>query len=613
MKKSVRAVLFVLSLVIIAALSIALPLVFLGRAPLGLSRVTAATAASSATPTAKASAATATASPAPATASPAPATASPAPAKSTAVSTATTSASPSPTAVPRATTAPPSTPAPASPSAPVGLGAFDDLQATLQGVYGIVNPSVVHIWGKVPPESTEAQVSGGEEILIPPEACNFTDPLPLQSQGSLGSGFVWDKDGHIVTNNHVVKDMERLNVTFADGLTVPAEIVGQDVHTDLAVLRVQVPTELLRPVSIADSTVITPGLFTVSVGNPFGCAGSLSFGVVSAVGRSLPVWDETTTSGFSAREVFADIIQTDTPINPGSSGGVLADLQGRLVGVTFAGMDTTDTGVGFAIPSVVVKRVVPALIENGSYEPPWFGAATRSLRPQLAKAMGLPETQQGALVVDVTVDSPADKAGLRGSGKKTTVEGDELVVGGDIILAVDGQRITRAADLDTYLVRHIQPDQKVQLKVLRDGKEIVLEATMAALPPPKEEGQAGGQAAGGAWLGIDGVTLTAELVKAMDLKAGQRGVLIQSVAAGGPADQAALRGGYKKSQAAGDWVMIGGDVIVKADGEVVEKVEALAEILGKKSPGDTLTLVILREGKETETPVTLGSSPEKTM
>jgi S1-C subfamily serine protease len=354
----------------------------------------------------------------------------------------------------------------------------------------------------------------------------------------------------------------------------------------------------------------------VSVGNPFGCTGSMSFGVVSAVGRSLPIWDENADFGISAREVFADIIQTDTPINPGSSGGVLADLQGRLVGVTFAGVDVTDTGVGFAIPSVVVQRVVPALIENGSYEPPWLGATTRSLMPQLAEAMGLPETQQGALVLDVTVGSPADEAGLRGSSKKAIVEGDELVVGGDVILSIDEQRIARAADLDTYLVRHTGPGQKVQLKVLRDGKESVLEATVAALPPAEGEVGApepGGESAGGAWLGIDGVTLTPELANAMALEPGRGGVLIQSLVASGPADQAGLHGGFKKIQAGGNWVVIGGDVIVKADAEATETAEALADVLGKKSPGDMLTLVVLRDGKEMEITVTLASSPEQTM
>jgi serine protease Do len=600
MKKSVRAVLFALSLAIIAALSITVPLILLGRIPLGMAQATAATVALSATPTAGPSAEAATATPAPVT----PAAASPSP----------TSEPPSPTASARATTAPSPTPAPAtSPVRMASPGAFGDLQATLQGVYGIVNPSVVHIWGKVTPESAEGQDGGGQEVVIPPEACNITDPPPLQSQGSLGSGFVWDKEGHIVTNNHVVKDMERLNVTFADGLTVPAEVVGQDEHTDLAVLRVTAPAELLRPVSIADSTVITPGLFVVSVGNPFGCTGSMSFGVVSAVGRSLPAWDENSTLGLSTREIFADIIQTDTPINPGNSGGVLADLEGRLVGVTFAGMDMLDTGVGFAIPSVVVKRVVPVLIENGAYEPSWLGATTRSLMPQLAKAMGLPETQQGALVLDVTVDSPADAVGLRGSSRKIIIEGEDLVVGGDIILALDDQRITRAADIDTYLVRHTQPDQKVQLKVLRDGEEMTLETTFAARPPADEEGKQGGGASGGAWLGIDGLTLTTDMAKAMELKPDQGGVLIQSVVAGGPADKAALRGGFKKFQVGGDWVMIGGDVIVKADGEAVEKVETLADVLGKKSPGDMLTLSILRDSKETEVPVTLGSSPDQTM
>jgi serine protease Do len=601
MKKSVRAVLFALSLVIIAALSIAVPLILLGRIPLGIAQATAATVASSATPTAGPSAEVAPATPVPVT--------------SVAVSPSPTSALPSPTASPRATAAPSPTPAPATPPMRmVSPGAVSDLQATLQGVYGIVNPSVVHIWGKVTPESAEGQDGGGQGVVIPPEACNFTDPPPLHSQGSLGSGFVWDKEGHIITNSHVVKDMERLNVTFSDGLTVPAEVVGQDEHTDLAVLRVNAPAERLRPVSIADSTVITPGLFVVAVGNPFGCTGSMSFGVVSAVGRSLPAWDENSTLGLSTREIFADVIQTDTPLNPGNSGGVLADLEGRLVGVTFAGMDMLDTGVGFAIPSVLVKRVVPVLIENGTYEPSWLGATTRSLMPQLAQAMGLPETQQGALVLDVTVDSPADKTGLRGSSKKITVDGEDLTVGGDIILALDEQRITRAADIDTYLVRHTQPNQEIQLQVLRDGKEMTMETTIASRPPAGEESKEGnGGTGGGAWLGIDGLTLTAELANAMDLKPDQGGVLIQSVAVGSPADKAALRGGYKKFQAGSDWVMIGGDVIVKADGDTVEKVETLADILGTKAPDDTLILVILRDGKETEVPVTLGSSPDQTM
>jgi serine protease Do len=283
------------------------------------------------------------------------------------------------------------------------------------------------------------------------------------------------------------------------------------------------------------------------------------------------------------------------------------------VGVTFAGMDILDTGVGFAIPSVVVKRVVPILIENGAYEPSWLGATTRSLMPQVAKAMGLPESQRGALVLDVTVDSPADQAGLRGSSKKVTVEGEELTVGGDIILALDDQRITRAGDIETYLVRHTQPDQKVQLKVLRDGEDMTLETTIAERPPAEEEGKQDGGSSGGAWLGIDGLTLTTDVAKAMELKPDQGGILIQSVVAGGPADKAALRGGFKKFQAGSDWVMIGGDVIVKADGEAVEKVETLADVLGKKSPGDTLTLAILRDSKETEVPVTLGSSPDQTM
>ncbi len=608
--KRLHTVLFLLSLAVIAAISIAVPLVLSDRIPLGLARATAATSAiptaSPGVPSVATSTATSGALPSP-TGTPVPATPEATPAVApTSLPPATAVAAPSPEP-----TGGPAQPQATAVSLP-DLGAFGDLQARLQEVYRIVNPSVVHLWGNAAgPMLFGGEEGQGEVFITIPDPCNFTDPLPLRSQGSLGSGFVWDREGHIVTNNHLLQDSGPLFVTFADGLTVPAEVVGGDRYTDLAVLKVEAPAEVLHPVSLAASAVITPGAFTVAVGNPFGCTGSMSFGIVSAAGRSLPAWDASSPSGVTAREIFADIIQTDAPINPGNSGGVLADLQGRLIGVTFAMVETVDTGVGFAIPARVVQRVVPALIEKGSYEPAWLGAETRTLLPPFARAMGLSETQRGVLVESVTVGSPADRAGLRGSDKRITIEGEELAVGGDVIVAMDGQRVTRAADVDSYLARYAEPGQTLQLTILRDGEETRLSVTVGARPgaeaaetPAKE---------GGAWLGLDGVTLTSEAAQAMGLPPDQRGVLIESVVSGSPADGAELRGGYKKAAVAGEWIVIGGDVIVRADGEALETAEELAALLAKRTPGDSLTLVILRDGVEREVAVTLGSLPQETM
>jgi serine protease Do len=507
------------------------------------------------------------------------------------------------------------TPSPAvtAPVALADIGQLGEVQKVLAQLYSAVNPSVVSIWtqASLPDLSLEIPV---QPEIPPSQSSRTVGPGQFGWQEPLGSGFVWDKEGHIVTNNHVVQDMGELYVSFPDGLTVPASIVGQDRRTDLAVLKVDVPEDVLRPVAVGDSTQVSVGQFVVAVGNPFGYEGSMTFGIISAVGRYLPVLDEQQPLG-AEPQIIPDVIQTDAPVNPGNSGGVLVDLNGHVIGVTSNGVPglSWSTGVAFAIPSVIVQRVVPALIENGSYEPPWLGANAATLMPQIAEAMNLPKTQQGALVVDVTAGSPADEAGVRGSGKRVTIDNEDWLAGGDVIIAMDVQPIKRAEDIETYLVRYTQPGQSVKLKIIRDGEETVLTATVGTRAAPQTEEPSGKPSGERAWLGINGVTLGGELAKAMKLQENQGGVLIQSVVAGSPADQAGFRGGYKAYSVNGEWVMIGGDVIVGAGGKPVAGVEDLAGVLGKMAPGDRLSLTILRDGKQTDVAVTLATLPIGTM
>ncbi len=531
----------------------------------------------------------------------------------------TSTASPVPSSTPTATSAAAEAlPSPASfaPGVLPCIGQLADAQRVLIDLYGAVNPSVVNVWTQVKLGELFQEEKPAEGETLPSQSSRRLAPGQFGLPQPLGSGFVWDREGHIVTNNHVVQDAEKLFVTFADGLTLLASVVGQDTRTDLAVLKVEAPEEALHPVTMADSTQMEVGQFAVALGNPFGFEGSMTFGIISALGRYIPVWNQDRPSG-AEPEIIPDVIQTDAPVNPGNSGGVLVDLNGHVVGVTSNGVAGLDwsTGVAFAIPSVIVQRVVPALIEDGSYEPPWLGANAITLMPELAEAMGLPKAQQGALVVDVSAKSPADEAGVHGSSKRVTIDDEDWLAGGDVIVAIGDQSIKRAEDIDTYLVRHTGPGESIKLTAIRDGKEITLEVKVGTKPVAESGETKPAQAAGGdkAWLGIKGATLTGELARAMKLEESQSGVLVQSVVAGSPADQADLRGGYRAYSVNGEWVMIGGDVIVSADLKPTSSVENLAEILAKMSPGDKLALTILRGGKQVDVATTLAAPPAESM
>jgi 2-alkenal reductase len=431
-------------------------------------------------------------------------------------------------------------PVPAQPVVP--SGAAGDLlaayQGTLENIYKAVSPSVVNI------QVVEQVAASGSDSNSIPGFPFFNLPQgqgqqpEQQFQSALGSGFVWDQEGHIVTNNHVVSGANKIEVTFSDGTTVPATLVGADPDSDLAVLKVDVSADKLHPVQMADSKSIQVGQLAIALGNPFGLEGSMTTGIISALGRSLPA-DETSLQSYT----IPDIIQTDAPINPGNSGGILIDVNGQVLGVTSAieSPVRANAGVGFAIPSAIVKNVVPALIKDGKYVHSWLGISGTSLTPDLAKAMNLDISQRGALVEEVMPNSPAEKAGLRGSNQQTTIDGLNVNVGGDVITAIDNQQVLQMDDLIAYLAGSTKVDQKVTLTILRDGKQQTLDVTLAARPSAEEQANANQQAIQGIRLGILGITVDQSIAKEMNLSDGQQGVLIQQVQPGSLAATAGLK------------------------------------------------------------------------
>jgi serine protease Do len=506
-------------------------------------------------------------------------------------------------AAPTATAIPTATPETADVSLPSG-DVLAVLEGRLENIYAQVNPSVVNI-----------QVAKVQEVanLPIPEIPGFPfrSPTPQgpQTQRGLGSGFVWDKDGHIVTNNHVVEGADEITVLFADGTSAPGEIAGTDPDSDLAVVKVDLPADRLRPVQVADSTQVKVGELVVAIGNPFGLEGTMTVGFVSALGRSLPVQSADIQG---ARYTIPDVIQTDAPINPGNSGGVLVDDQGRVIGVTAAieSPVQANAGIGFAIPSAIVQQVVPALIESGYYEHPWLGISGTSLTTELNKVAGLDPDQRGVLVGSVTSGSPADKGGLRGSDRQAEIEGQQVSVGGDVIVAIDEQAVKDFDDLVTYLVRKTTVGQTITLTVLRDGNEVSIQIVLAARPKQEaQQGQPEGSTVGGAWLGILGLSVTSEVAQAMNLDPEQQGVLVEQVVRGSPADQADLRGSSESVVLSGQRLQVGGDVIVAWDKDPVATQEDLVALLQQAQPGQKITLTLLREGEEIEVAVTLAARP----
>ena len=301
-------------------------------------------------------------------------------------------------------------------------------------------------------------------------------------ESRLGSGFVYDDNGHIITNDHVVSGGgNRLDVTFPDGTVYRASMIGSDPSADIAILYVEgVPKEKLLPLSLADSSKVRVGERVAAIGNPFGLSGSLSSGIVSGVGRQIPAQEE---EGFT----IPDIIQTDAPINPGNSGGPLLNMRGEVIGINSAIYSTTGqfAGVGFAIPSNTLAQVVPSLITTGSYQHPWLGVAGRDITPGLADRLGLNEPR-GFLVMDVVAGSPAEKAGILKGTEDTVIDGIPIKLGGDVIIAVDNNTVRKIDDLLAYMEMKKSVGDDLELTILREGQMMEVVATLAARPSMQE-------------------------------------------------------------------------------------------------------------------------------
>jgi len=319
--------------------------------------------------------------------------------------------------------------------------------------YREVSPAVVHI------------TSIAERVDF------FLKPVP---QRGTGSGFIIDVQGHIVTNDHVVKEADSLEVTLASGKKVSAKLIGRDAFNDLAVIKIDVPGERLPTVQLGDSKQLQIGQMTIAIGNPFGLDRTVTTGVVSSLERTL-----RTESGREIRNV----IQTDAAINPGNSGGPLLDSRGEVIGINSAIFSPTggSVGIGFAIPVNTAKRLVPELIAKGRVSHPWLGIRGQNVTPQLIQLLKLP-VQRGVLVVEVQGGSPAAKVGIRGGNRPVRIGNLRTAAGGDLIVAIDGKAVESDGGLVAYLDDHKRVGDTVELEIIRDGQRMKVRATLGEHP-----------------------------------------------------------------------------------------------------------------------------------
>ena len=356
-------------------------------------------------------------------------------------------------------------PVAANPQAAVDVAS---LQSAYEAIYQSVNPSVVTIL-------ISSQVSGqgnaqsGQGQVVPT---------------AQGSGFIWDTAGHIVTNNHVIDGAAKISVTFSNGSSYDARLVGADPNSDLAVVQVTgAPASLLKPIRVGDSTQVKVGQLVVAIGNPYGLANTMTTGIVSGIGRSIQAGANNSQSSPTAAPSFSipDVIQTDAAINPGNSGGVLVDVNGTLIGVPsqIESASGSNSGVGFAIPSAIVSRVVPQLISTGTAAHSYLGFSGGSITADIVSALNLKAGQQGILVATVVAGGPAEKAGLKGA--PVDANGNPTAAG-DIITGINGKPVTTFEDLVSYLSSSTQPGQTVTLTILRNGKDVQVKVILGTQP-----------------------------------------------------------------------------------------------------------------------------------
>ncbi|MCS7145486.1 MAG: trypsin-like peptidase domain-containing protein [Nitrososphaerota archaeon] len=337
-------------------------------------------------------------------------------------------------------------------------------------------------------ELTELESSPKPQTIVTHQQYNITSVYELVKGSvveiktlyrfgeSVGSGFVYDSAGHVITNNHVVEGGVEYFVYFIGGAAFRAELVGRDPDTDLAVLRIVTGGEYVtfKPLKLGDSSELRIGEQIIAIGNPFELTGSVTVGIVSQKGRLLQ-----SGRGY----LIPGIIQIDAAVNPGNSGGPILNMRGEVVGVATAIESTTGqfSGIGYAVSSNVVKRIVPALISKGTYRHSYLGIAGNEINALVAKEIGL-NVSRGLLVETVVPGGPADKAGVRGGLRVVTVAGTQYRVGGDVIVAINGSPVGSMDDLLTYMVERTSPGDTVILTVLRSGEKLDIQVTLGERP-----------------------------------------------------------------------------------------------------------------------------------
>jgi S1-C subfamily serine protease len=329
----------------------------------------------------------------------------------------------------------------------------------LGGIYKNLENSVVQITSTVTETRSNIIINGN----------------PLEQQSSrLGSGFVYDNEGHIITNNHVVSGVTNVDVTLSNGDTFNAKVVGTDEFNDIAVLQItdDYSNDIVNPIPFTDSSQVKVGDQVIAIGNPFGLSNTMTTGIISQVGRLLPNQEY----GFS----IPNIIQTDAAINPGNSGGPLLDDSGHLIGMNTAIESKVGefSGVGFAIPSNNIKKVVPVLIAKGGYDHPWLGLSGTTLTPKLAEKLHLPQNFRGALINGVIKDGPADKAGI----KDALFTSNREIISADIVVSIDSTPVKRIDDLIAYVSENKSVGDKVLLQIYRDGNVIDIDLELSKRP-----------------------------------------------------------------------------------------------------------------------------------
>jgi S1-C subfamily serine protease len=382
------------------------------------------------------------------------------------------------------------------------------------GILEYYTPSQYNLGHKIPPTTTIAQ--GGELVdsssnattnavqitrnnsLTLTDLFEETQQSVVQVSGtlneedpffgtSLGSGFIYDNIGHIITNYHVVagSNPDDISITFIDGTVYRARVVGTDQYSDLAVLRVQddIPADKLIPLPLANSSGLLVGQEVVAIGNPFGLSGSMTEGIVSGLNRLIPVYQDPFSDVTAPAFSIPDVIQTDAAINPGNSGGPLLNMQGEVVGINSAIFSTTGgfAGVGFSVPSNTIAKVAPVLIERGFFDHPWLGVSGIDMSPEIAEAIGLGEPR-GFLVIEVSPGGPADSAGVEGGDTPMQLNGNEIPIGGDVVLAINDRDVRKIDDVLGYLQQATQVGETVTLTVWRDGQIIEIDVILGARP-----------------------------------------------------------------------------------------------------------------------------------